>query len=255
MDLAVCRDNMRQTQSDLLNLTRAAQTGLTAALGEDLLNVENLGFFGTSLGGILGIAYLALEPSVTGAVLSVTGGSLTEIAVHNPLLEPDTPVFNLLYFILGLISETPTEALYWGLSVMQELLDPADPLFYAPYVNGKALAQPFTRKDLVLLEAMGDSVIANRSTENLARAFGMDLVKPVKKEVIGLVPREGPVAGNRPEGNTAGLCQFDWITLEGESVEVEHATLLLSEEAHRVAAHFLATCLYEGRGEILSAYP
>lgn len=254
-DLAVCRDNMRQTQSDLLNLTRAVQTGLTAAIGEQTLNTESLGFFGTSLGGILGIAYLALEPSVTGAVLSVTGGSFTEIALHNPLIQPDTTVFKLLYFILGLISETPTEALYWGLSVMQDLLDPADPLFYAPYVNRKALAQPFTRKDLVLLEAMEDNIIANRSTENLARAFGMDLVMPVKREVAGLVPREDPVAGNGPAGNTAGLCQFDWITLAGERVEVEHSSLLLSAEAHQVAAHFLSTCLYEGRAEILSPYP
>jgi len=72
-DLARGRDSMRQTQADLFCLTRAVMQALAEAPGERVLDAENLAFPGTSLGGILGTADIALEPSARGAALFVTG--------------------------------------------------------------------------------------------------------------------------------------------------------------------------------------
>jgi len=49
--------------------------------------------------------------------------------------------------------------------------------------------------------------------------------------------------------------QFDVITKRGEKEPAEHGNIFSGEEPQEVAAHFLATCLESGQGEILSAYP
>jgi hypothetical protein len=108
---------------------------------------------------------------------------------------------------------------------------------------------------VLLLESMDDDTVPNRTTEHLARAVGADLIRPVKMAIPGLREIRGPVTGNGPNGKSAGLCQFDWITVDGEVIKADHDHLPEAEEAHRVASHFLATCLGQGAGEILSAYP
>jgi dienelactone hydrolase len=254
-DIARGRDNMRQTEADLLSLTRAVQWSLNGALGEPILKTERLVFTGFSLGGILGSGYLALEPSIQGAALFVMGGPFTEIAVRNEILEPGGPVFLLLANLLGILPGSTAELLGAGAGLNQEILDPGDPISFAPYVNGTALTSSDTMKDLLLIEALDDTTMANRTTENMARAFGMEIVRPVISKVPGLVRAEAPLAGNGPNGRTAGLVQFDQVTVGGKRVPAEHGDMIRAEEAHRVAAHFLATCLDRGQGEILSAYP
>jgi len=254
-DIARGRDNMRQTHADLLSLTRAVQLGLNDALGEPVLETERLVFAGYSLGGILGTGYLSLEPSVQGAVLFVMGGPFTEIAVRNSILEPGGPVFLLLASLLGLLPGSTGELLGAGAGLNQEILDPGDPISYAPYVNGAGLASTDTPKDLLLIGALDDTTMANRTTENMARAFGMKVVEPVVWDVPGLAPAAAPLAGNGPGGRTAGLVQFDRVTRGGETVPAEHGNMISGDEPRETALHFLATCLNRGQGEILSGDP
>lgn len=254
-DFARGRDNMRQTQADLLNLTRAVQLSLLDALGERILKTEQLVFAGNSLGGILAPAYLSLEPSVKGAVLLVTGGGFTEIALRFKDLQPRTPFFNMIVFLSGLLPGDPFEGLYGLANLGQEIFDPADPSAYAQFVNRDLLEPGSHPKDVLLLEVMGDDTIANRSTENLARLFCAEHVEPVKRAVPGVSPEYGPLSGNGPNGRTAGLCQFDRVTIEGELVQADHGSLLKAEEGYRVMNHFFKTCLNQGLGVIQSPYP
>ncbi len=255
-DFAAGRDNMRQTQIDNLTLARAVQLSLCDALGEKILKTDELIFAGNSLGGILAPAYLALEPSVKGAVLYVTGGGFTEIALRNSVIDSGTPLFYLILFLLSVIpGDHPYEFLYGLADLAQEIVDQADPIPYAPFVNGELLDQQGSLKNVLLLEVMGDDTIPNRSSENLARSFSMNMVRPVRKEVPGIAPLDGPMIGNGPNRMTTGLVQFDWVTVNGERVRADHGSLLRALEGHRVAAHFLKTSLSTGKGEILSAYP
>jgi dienelactone hydrolase len=254
-DIARGRDNMRQTHADLLTLTRAVQLSLPAALGGPILETDRFVFAGFSLGGILGTGFLSLEPSIQGAALFGMGGPFTEIAARNSILEPGGPVFLLLVNLLGVLPGSTMELLGALLCLNQEILDPGDPISYAPYVNGRALTGTDGMKDLLLLEAMDDTTMANRTTENMARAFGMEIVQPVLWDVPGLNSIPGPLTGNGPNGKTAGLVQFDVITKGGEKEPAEHGNIFSGEEPQAVAAHFLATCLESGQGEIQSAYP
>jgi len=61
----------------------------------------------------------------------------------------------------------------------------------------------------------------------------------------------GPLAASGPQSRTAGLCQFDRITVDGVEQDARHALLRNAQEAHRVAAHFLSTCHGTGQGEVL----
>jgi dienelactone hydrolase len=254
-DIARGRDNMRQTHADLLTLTRAVQLSLPVALGEPLLETDRFVFTGFSLGGILGTGFLALEPTIQGAVLFVMGGPFTEIAARNEVLEPGGLVFILLANVLGILPGSTAELLGMALGLNQEIVDPGDPISYAPYVNGRTLSSTEGVKDLLLIEAKNDTTMANRTTENMARAFGMEIVQPVLWDIPGLGSVAGPLAGNGLHGKTAGLVQFDWVTRRGETVPAEHEYILSSDEPRSLAAHFLATCLEQGQGEILSAYP
>ena len=255
-DFAKGRDNMRQTQADLLNLTRAVQLSLVEALGERILETEQLVFAGNSLGGILVPGYLALEPSVKGAVFIVTGGGFTEVALRFEALQPGAPFFYPVVLLAQLLADDyPFETLYGLADLAQEILDPADPSSYAAYVNGSMLDPSCTPKDVLLLEVMGDETIANRSTENLARLFCAEQVRPVRGDVPGVQPRDGPLSGNGPNGRTAGLCQFDWVTIGGEVVRADHGSLLRADEGYRVMNYFLRTCLDQGLGVIQSPYP
>jgi hypothetical protein len=164
-------------------------------------------------------------------------------------------VFMLLANLLGLLPGSSAELLGSSAGLNQEILDPGDPISYALCVDGKAPASTVGGKDLLLLAALNDSTIANRTTENMARAFGMGIVRPVIWDVPGLSPVEAPVAGNGPDGKTAGIVQFHMVTLNGEQVPAEHENMIKADEPREVAAHFLATCLESGQGEIVSAYP
>jgi hypothetical protein len=49
--------------------------------------------------------------------------------------------------------------------------------------------------------------------------------------------------------------QFDRVTKNGETVTADHGDMIKGDEPRGVAVHFLATCLDNGQGEILSGYP
>ncbi|MFN7134742.1 MAG: hypothetical protein ACK4N5_21865, partial [Myxococcales bacterium] len=77
-DLRKARDNFRQTYADLLNLASALpQFDFNGDGMRDFEDVPR--FFGQSLGGIMGTAYVALDPRVQSAVLNVPGVGLTSI--------------------------------------------------------------------------------------------------------------------------------------------------------------------------------
>ena len=254
-DIARGRDNMRQTQADLLCLTRAVREGLNRALGEPLVATERVVFVGFSLGGILGAGYVALDPAVQGAALIVMGGPFTEVAVRNSILEPGEPLFFLLANLLGVLPGSVAELLGAAAGLNQEIIDPGDPISYVPYLNGLALGGEAARKDILLIQVMDDTTMANRTTENMARGVGAEIVRPVLRAVAGLDAALAPLAGNRPGGATVGLVQFDRVTRGGVEVPADHGNIISTDEPRRVIAHFLSTSLERGQGEILSAYP
>jgi hypothetical protein len=77
------RDGLRQTVVDLMQLVRVLETG-----GIPGLNGSKIYYAGQSFGGIYGVKFLAVEPSVRAGVPNVPGGPIIEIARLSPVFRP-----------------------------------------------------------------------------------------------------------------------------------------------------------------------
>lgn len=78
-------DGLRQTVADLMQLVRIIEVGMD--VDDDAqrdLNPSRIYYFGQSLGGIYGTAFLAVEPNVKAGVLNVPGGSHVELQRLSP---------------------------------------------------------------------------------------------------------------------------------------------------------------------------
>ena len=165
-------------------------------------------FMGHSQGGLTGPVALAFEPEIKAAVLSGAGGG----AIYS-LLEKTapTPVRTVLEMAL---SET-VDQYHPFLSLLQGLLEPADPNNYARYMIS---TPPKGREPLHLLltEGLVDHYTPTMTTEALALAMGVPQVGTVHQkvaamELAGIKPAAGPVSGNITVGAksvTGGLVQI-----------------------------------------------
>jgi len=84
--LLTSRDNLRQANSDLMELTRAIPT-LTYTGGQDF-DGSRIEFVGQSLGSIIGTAFMAMEPHVHVGVLNVPGGGIARLLDASPAFGP-----------------------------------------------------------------------------------------------------------------------------------------------------------------------
>ena len=74
------RDALRQTVIDLMQLVRQIQTGIDVDGDSHAdLDASRVYYLGTSVGGMYGTSFTAIEPALRAAVLNVTGGPIVEV--------------------------------------------------------------------------------------------------------------------------------------------------------------------------------
>ncbi|MFK7998931.1 MAG: hypothetical protein AB8H86_05015 [Polyangiales bacterium] len=172
------RDALRQSAADLHSLVRAIRAGDWSELRERAPELEGvfladsrLAFVGNSLGGLIGSLFVATEPEIAAAALCVTGGHLTELV-------QDSLSFNLqLLAVLPLLNLDATDLDYEndepllrpGVALWQSLLDAGDAALYARLMRERST-------HLLMTMVRNDETVPNRSTELLARAFGLPIV-------------------------------------------------------------------------------
>ncbi len=210
------RDVLRQSVVDLMTLVRVVREGdwssARAVEGLEALGFapEPLAFVGISLGGIVGTTFVATEPEIGAAVLTVTGGDLSRLVEHSATFAE--LFLALLLPKLGLdadavdlserpVSFTPELALY------QTQLDAGDSMSFAPLFADRSVS-------LLFQMAEDDEVVPNRATEALARAAGAQLVgaDPVHTD---LARADAPLSANADAAGmrvTRGLYRFPTAT-------------------------------------------
>jgi dienelactone hydrolase len=199
--------NFRQAAFDKLQLLRLLETHKDIdGDGRSDLDLGRVSYFGVSLGGIMGPQLLATHDGIDSAVLSVAGGRLVQIIT-------DSQQFGIFLNIVQSLVDTP-EDVDRLLPAVQTLMDPGDPATFAPHVLRDRLLNPAAAPPhLLLTMAIGDEIVPNSMNHALARAFDLPVVGNVWLEP-GLLPRaESPLAGNLDEGVTAGLFQYNRVTL------------------------------------------
>jgi dienelactone hydrolase len=194
------RDGIRQTVVDLMQLVRVIQVGVDVD-GDALpdLDPSRVSYFGSSLGGIIGTSFVALEPGLDAGVLSSAGGTTAEVvrlnaagpfraflgrllAVRVPSLnnggpDPINPG-NPFPFRenLPLRNQPPLVNEVAGAIAIQEVVErlewamlSADPVAFVPHVRRSPLAG-LSAKPVLFTFAQGDPVVPNSATAALLRA-------------------------------------------------------------------------------------
>ncbi|MBX5482577.1 MAG: hypothetical protein IRZ16_12175 [Myxococcaceae bacterium] len=164
-DLRKARDNFRQMTFDQLQLARMATRLDLDGDGTPDLSPQ-LGYFGNSLGAIMGGSFVSVDPRVRYGALNVPGGGLANILTGESIRDQ---IGLLLVARTGL---TFGSAEYYAAfpllrTVGQLFLESGDP------VNlGLAFRD---RPDVAVLvqEGIGDQTIPNATTEDLAQALGV----------------------------------------------------------------------------------
>ncbi len=248
-DIARARDNFRQMAADQLELVRFVASLETLDLlpvgapdGVPDLDVSQILYIGHSFGSVQGPTIFALAPEIKHAVWNVGGDGLM-------FLLEDSATFSLV--VDGLRPPATADgALARFMSATQAIVDPGDPLNYAPH----AFAEPLTSapgwgpRSVLLQEVVGDTIVPNTSSHAVARAAGLALMHEVVP-VPTLAPASAPISANGPGGSTAVLCQFD--TMNGGEI-ANHGELIFAPEAQAQYVELFRSGLADGVGTVIA---
>jgi pimeloyl-ACP methyl ester carboxylesterase len=213
-NLAVTRDNVRQSVADLFALTKALETmDYDGDTGNTDFDISRIYFLGHSLGGIVGSVFLAMEPNVQDAVLAMPGASVAKLLDGSATFGP------IIAGGLAANGVTKGTSDYEAFMLAaQTVVDPADPINYVDRTG--------SNRGVLLFEVVGDLVIPN--------------TVPDINAVAGTVP--APLAGTTPLATNLGLTQYNasasgtdlaaWVLFSTDNDgSAHHGSVLLPTDA------------------------
>ncbi|MDT8437680.1 MAG: hypothetical protein RQ729_01570 [Wenzhouxiangellaceae bacterium] len=215
--LLTSRDNVRQGQIDLSSLALNIPFMDLDADGLSDFDGSNISFVGLSLGSIVGTGFLAVEPTVNTALLSVPGGGIANLLNGSQTFGP---VIRAGLQASGVEPGSP--AFFQFLGAAQTVIDSADP------INWAAVATQANA--IVLHQVAGDTVIPNAvegaplsGTEPLIRVMGLPPITGSVQDPAGVLGATRFTSGSHgslldPSANPA-------VTIE---MQTQAATLILS---------------------------
>ncbi|TNF31179.1 MAG: hypothetical protein EP329_12755 [Deltaproteobacteria bacterium] len=212
------------------------------------LDTDHLGYYGMSLGGMMGAPLLALAEHVDAGVLTVAGGRLMTFATDNDTVEPFKPLLADLVGSQAVLNRLLTAA--------QTVVDAADPATFGPHILADRLDGAPSVPNLLFQVAIADETVPPAAGKALARALAIPHVPPVL-DPVALIPTASaaPLAGNLADGAaTAGFFQYDRVSEGAAVTAATHNGTMFSPEARLQALHFLETWRDTGSGEILDPY-
>ncbi len=238
-DIGVARDNFRQMAIDQLELVRLVASldtldllPLGAPDGVPDLDTSQMIYLGHSFGSVMGATIAAIAPEIRAATWNVGGAGLMALL-------RDSNTFKILVDTLRPIG-TPTGTLARFFAATQAIVDPGDPLNYAPYVALAALpGVPGPRaRDVLLQEVVGDTIVPNSTSEMLARALGAAQLTPTANPVPGLPQLPSPLTTNTA-GATVAFFSYD----HADGAPIEHGSLIFTDDARRQYVSFFRSSL------------
>ncbi len=223
-DLAITRDNLRQSvldQQKLIDVLHGCQGGACGALEVDNTRI---GFLGQSLGALIGGVVVATAPGLSAAVLNVGGAGWLDVLIDTDSEFIRCPLIDALIDANIIEGEEwnylNADALCMGdswrtdpafvsfVGTARWVLDPAEPGNFAPRLR--------TGHHILVQEVMNDETVPNSVTDQ----FG---------QLLGLTPQEavsgGPTpAEPTPAAETASSLWLRYTT--SASNRYAHASLL-----------------------------
>jgi hypothetical protein len=145
--------------------------------GNAVADTSKVFYWGISLGGIMGGAFMGYDPDITQGVLGVAGGFWSTMFQRSS----QWPQFVLL--IKGSYADYVDQQI--GLAAAQSYFDFADPATAAPHIVQSPLAG-VPKKQILVQMAVGDSQVPNIATEAMTRTEGIPLVGQATIPLYGI---------------------------------------------------------------------
>ena len=196
-----------QTLVNVTALARLVKLKLAADLTKSTtsgtvkpLDPAQVHYLGASNGATFGMVVGATSPELSRAVLAAGGGGLIHFLQRAVYWSKVKPLVNLL------LPDPLQRQLV--MSVLQQVLDPVDPMNYAPRLLDDRLPglQPLA---VSMHMAVNDCWVANMVTEWSARSAGVSLVTPSPKAIYGLDTVAAPPPGGAPAATKGALIVYD----------------------------------------------
>lgn len=199
-DFHMIPDELMQGHLEALLMARAMKgdLGQDAALtegGVSLVDPSRLGFYGVSLGTVIGGAQVAMSPDIDRAVLQIAGmpfsGLLTRSSAFGPFLD-----------LIGIKFNDPADV-SMIVPLAQMLWQPSETGGWAhALVDGASLGGVDGRRFLVQV-GIGDDTVTSIGGEVYARTLGATLLEPAPRTVFGVPANTDPTQGS-------GLLEWDY---------------------------------------------
>lgn len=231
--LLTARDNLRQSQADLSTLALNIPNMDVDGDGVPDFDGSNINFVGLSLGAMNGVPFLAVESTVSNAVLSVPGGGIAQLLSNSDSFGP------VVRSGLAAAGVEPDSADYEQfLLVAQTVLDSADPINWGGLTaatNSVLLQQ--VKDDGVVPNAVATAPLSG--TEPLIRIMGLDAITETTTDPLGirgavrmiqgghgslLDPSAGPTVTAEMQGQAASM-----ISSGGASVVIGDDSLIKTD--------------------------
>ncbi len=172
--------------------------------GDELFS-DNVAMVGVSLGGIVGLPFVSIEPRVDTVALHGSGGRLTWI------LEGDEQGPSVIgEDLLAALADDPgiepgDEAFFESMVFVQWLADYIDPFAFANQATA-------VETQVMMQMSEGDRVVVNRATEALANALGISLEDTTYGGVPhAFITQVDPSADDYEEAQCARLQVATWL--------------------------------------------
>ena len=249
--LLTSRDNLRQAVADLFVV--AATVPRIDINGDTTPDFDGskISFVGQSLGSIVGIPFVALEPTVNTALFSVPGGGIARLLDGSPTFGPRIRAG--LAAAAGLQPNTPAYDQFMGAA--QQAVDSADPINYGfVSAQNRVLVHEVVGTSGIFVP---DQVIPNSfagaplaGTEPLIRAMGLSTITGTTQAANGIRGAVRFIAGEHgsllsparsaanPPANPTGFIQVttemqfqmaSMIISGGQQVVVQNPTVIRTQ--------------------------
>lgn len=188
-NLHVVTDRLEQSVINNLVLIELAQGALASdpmaqtTAGARLVNDE-VRYYGISLGGITGVAVVALSRDIDRAVLALPGGSWSTILPRSVVYGPIKGLFDSFYPD-PIFQQT-------FMAMLQARFDGSDGINLGQLYLRDPLPDAPPDRRILLIEGVGDCKVPNLTAHMLSRAMGLDLVTPSYAPVFGLTEVSAP---------------------------------------------------------------
>ena len=210
-------------------LTLSGEEGDTSLLDRD----KPIGYFGISLGGIMGTTFMAYSPDIPRGVTNVAGSTWSLMFQRSS----NWPLFELAAgsSYPDLLDQQML------LALAQAHFDFTDPINVAPHILKGTLPNT-PAKQILQQMSVADSQVPNVSSEILARTMGLDLLSDSPREIWGMTPKDAPLDSAFSVWDlTARAPSIPEDTNATPKENGVHSTLSALPELQEQADHFLRT--------------